>query len=110
MAKQKVAETYPDFQALLTEDDARQIERIAVEFGVNRRIALTALRRSREQLIKGSGQSAADVFDALNLCLDSTKEYIGHLESMIEMARTAQARALATMQTMVDRGMPAKGA
>lgn len=106
MAKRKVAETYQDFQAAITDEEEDKIEAAAKGFGVNRRIALASLRRSREQLMTGDGKMANDkIGEALMLILDQLDDYDKHLDAMKDMVKSASARVIATAQTMIDRGM-----
>jgi hypothetical protein len=104
MAKKSVtATTYPEFKAALTVEQQQGIERLSVGFGVNRRIATSLMTRSRKQLIAGGdGTPPDEQFEALILIEQQISNYIDHLNDMQEMAKAAQARVFATMQTMID--------
>ena len=80
-----------EFDAAITEQQVKEIEEVAHRFGINRRLALVVLARSKGQLVEPSpkddktAQVPFDMFEAVDA-------YIDHLKGMTEMAKTAKAR------------------
>lgn len=77
-----------DFGPALTEDEVTAIEAAAESFGVNRRIAIITLARSKAQLVAGF-VADPDVGEGL---LDSVIELQRHAKKLTEIAETALAR------------------
>jgi hypothetical protein len=69
-AKRKPKEaSLPDFDALLTKEQMALLEARGRGFGVNRRIVLAVLTRSRAQLIEGGdGDTPESVAEVLTSC------------------------------------------
>lgn len=103
-AKRKPKEAaLPDFDALLTKEQMTTLENKLKGFGVNRRIVLAVLTRSRAQLIEGGGGTPESVAEVLMKMASSVQDFQDHLKDLEEMAATAWARLIASVQTMVDR-------
>ncbi|CAM5185460.1 hypothetical protein CDEN61S_04146 [Castellaniella denitrificans] len=77
-----------DFGAALTEEEVTAIEAAAESFGVNRRIAITVLARSKAQLMAGF---VADP-DAGEDLIDSVIELQRHAKNLADISETALAR------------------
>lgn len=104
-AKRKTKEAaLPDFDALLTKEQMALLEARGRGFGVNRRIVLAVLTRSRAQLIEGDGDTPESVAEVLMKMADTVQDFQDHLKDLEEMAATAWARLIASVQTMVDEG------
>ena len=104
-AKRKAKEAaLPDFDALLTKEQMATLEDKLKGFGVNRRIVLAVLTRSRAQLIEGGGTPESSAKGLLTT-IKSVESFQNHLKDLEEMAATAWARLFASLQTMVDEGV-----
>lgn len=94
------------FRPCLTSDEHRSLEKLSVEMGVNRRIMLSVLTRSLDQLISADGaMSSEQVGRAVLTMLKSVDSYGKHLDDMKGLVESAQARLLTAAQTMIDRGL-----
>lgn len=118
MASQKVAEMRlaqealeeakdaPGFEACLSIEERRSLEKLSVEMGVNRRIMLSLLGRSLEELVAADGKMPPQqVATAIYTMLKSVDSYGKHLDDMKGLVESAQTRLLNAAQTMIDRGL-----
>lgn len=103
MANESVQTTHPDFAPLFTDADVGKWDAMAMQFGANRRIALSVLRLSKQQCMTGhSGNlSLEEAGNALMGMEKAVADYKGHLKEMLEVAETAQARLIASLEDLI---------
>ncbi len=92
----------PDFTPLLTKEQMATVEKTAHDFGINRRVALATLTRSRAQLMAGGGASPENVGKTLLAMIDSVENFRDHLKDLQEVAETAWARLMVAAETLAD--------
>ena len=85
-----------NFDAALTQERVSEMEKVAQEWGVERRMMLITLARSRDQLLesfRNDPDSIMDIHDRLH-------SYEKHLSAALDMVKAAQRRALAVAATI----------
>lgn len=93
-----------DFEAALTQDQINAIEADYNEtWGVNRRITLLALSRSKADLVLNFGKQE-DGPDVVMEMIDHIYEFRDHLRACLEMTESASARLLITCSTLMTKG------
>lgn len=85
------------FEAVITDDQMRQAERIAEDWGYTRRCSMAFLARGTADI------KVDDEFvDTIGVTLDSLTEYLKWRENETEMLETAKARMLCLIQNWLD--------
>jgi hypothetical protein len=94
-----------DFDAVLTNEEFQEYEATQNEtWGVNRRIAMITLARSKAQLVGGFGKAGNT--DALLEMIERVQDWSDHLKASIEMAEMASARLMAVASAIIYRNHP----
>jgi len=90
------------FDSLLSDEDVEKFEAQQPEWGVQRRVTLITLARTRQQLIDGFGDG--DGQDMLFEMIDHIKDYEKHCKDLVEMASIAAARMIAVAAACIEQG------
>lgn len=88
-----------EFDAAITDQQLKEMEKVAHGFGINRRIMFVVLARSKEQLVAPAVEddekmeAPFDMYEAMDA-------YIDHLKRLTGIAETARARLLVVCSTV----------
>lgn len=101
MDKELIELAQIEFSAEIADKQVVEMDKQAEEWGVERRIMLITLSRSRDQLLQGfrnDPDSIMDIHDRLH-------SYEKHLSAALDMVKAAQLRALAVAAAIHMEGL-----
>ena len=93
-----------EFDAAITDQQLKQMEKLAHGFGINRRIMFVVLARSKAQLVAPAVRDDEKMEAPFDM-YEAVDAYIDHLKRLTDIAETARARLLVVCSTVaLERG------